>query len=135
MTRSKKIVASLATERAPASLALHELANVGPATLGDFKVLGVRSVAQLARRNPWQLYESLCRLTHARHDPCCIDVFLAAVHQARTGEARDWWSFTAQRKLDLAANPSLAPTAVRREAAPVTRSAGVSRSRQSRATP
>jgi Pathogenicity locus len=135
MTRSKKIVASLATERAPASLALHELANVGPATLGDFKVLGVRSVAQLARRNPWQLYESLCRLTHARHDPCCIDVFLATVHQARTGEARDWWSFTAQRKLDLAANPSLAPTAVRREAAPVTRSAGVSRSRQSRATP
>jgi hypothetical protein len=135
MTRSKKIVASLATERAPASLALHELANVGPATLGDFKVLGVRSVAQLARRNPWQLYESLCRLTHARHDPCCIDVFLATVHQARTGEARDWWSFTAQRKLDLAVNPSLAPTAVRREAAPVTRSAGVSRSRQSRATP
>nr|WP_243444214.1 helix-hairpin-helix domain-containing protein [Acetobacter persici] len=26
------------------------------------------------------------------------DVFAAAIHQARTGEARNWWSFTPQRK-------------------------------------
>lgn len=77
---------------------LADLANVGPATLQDFQVLGIRSVAQLARRNPWRLYDALCRLTGERHDPCVIDVFLATAHEARGGRPRAWWSFTAERK-------------------------------------
>jgi hypothetical protein len=31
-------------------------------------------------------------------DPCVWDVFAAAIHQARTGESRDWWTFTPERK-------------------------------------
>jgi hypothetical protein len=30
--------------------------------------------------------------------PCVEDVFAAAIHQARTGEALDWWIFSRQRR-------------------------------------
>jgi Pathogenicity locus len=35
----------------------------------------------------------------ASQDPCVYDVFAAAIHQARTGEAKNWWAFTGERKL------------------------------------
>jgi len=54
----------------PESLPLSTLANVGKATLGDFERLGIRSRAQLARRDAYRLYERLCALTAQRHDPC-----------------------------------------------------------------
>lgn len=77
---------------------LAELRNVGKAALKDFEVLGIVSVAQLATEEPRELYDRLCALTHARHDPCVEDVFTAAIHQARTGEALDWWVFSRERK-------------------------------------
>ncbi len=77
---------------------LADLANVGPATLGDFAVLGISSVRQLARRDPLRLYHSLCQRTGTRHDPCVIDVFMATIHQARGGRATPWWKFTPERK-------------------------------------
>ena len=104
---------------------LSTLANVGKATLGDFERLGIRTRAQLARRDAYRLYERLCALTAQRHDPCVIDVFLATISECRGNPPRDWWRFTPERKRALAADPSLAPTA--------TRTAGVSRSRPSRA--
>jgi hypothetical protein len=74
------------------------LRNIGPAMLRDFELLGVRSVAQLARRNADALYVRLQRLTGKRQDPCVWDTFAAAIHQARTGEALPWWHFTRERK-------------------------------------
>ncbi len=74
------------------------LRNVGPAALADFALLGIVSVADLAKEEPDALYMRLCQLTHARHDPCVHDVFTAAIHQARTGQARDWWRYSAARK-------------------------------------
>ncbi len=50
----------------PVSLA--DLANVGPATLGDFRTLGIRTLAQLAKQDAYRLYDRLCRATGARHD-------------------------------------------------------------------
>jgi len=44
---------------------LSDLISVGPAMLRDFEILGVRTVSQLARRNPERLYESLCRVAPA----------------------------------------------------------------------
>ncbi len=82
---------------------LRDLANVGPATLADFRVLGISSVAQLRRRDPFKLFDSLCRKTAQRHDPCCIDVFMAAIDEARTGRPTPWWKFTPKRKAMLAA--------------------------------
>jgi len=87
-----------AGKRTTPILQLSELANVGPATLGDLHQLGIRTVCQLARRDALALYRSLCRRTGKRHDPCVIDVFMAIIHQARGGEAMPWWKFTAERK-------------------------------------
>lgn len=71
---------------------------VGPATLGDFRALGIRTLPQLAKQDAFKLYERLCRRTGERHDPCCIDVFLSAIDQARGGAPRPWWEFTDFRK-------------------------------------
>lgn len=87
----------MATRRSPPQT-LADLANVGPATLGDFRVLGVRTLPQLARQDAFRLYERLCRKTGTRHDPCCIDVFLSAIDQARGAAPKPWWKFTAERK-------------------------------------
>jgi hypothetical protein len=82
--------------------ALRDLASVGPAILRDFELLGVRSVEELARRNPEKLYEQLCAVTGRRHDICCLDVFRAAVAQARNprppAEQRNWWYWSRARK-------------------------------------
>ena len=81
---------------------LHDLVSVGPAIARDFELLGVRSVAQLARRNPEKLYENLCRVTGQSLDICCLDVFRAAVAQARNprlpAEQCQWWYWSRQRK-------------------------------------
>lgn len=81
---------------------LRDLRSVGPATIKDLKILGINSVEQLARRDAKQLYEELCKATGVRHDPCCEDVFSAAIAQARDpflpGEQRDWWYWSRRRK-------------------------------------
>ena len=77
---------------------LSELRNIGKAMMLDFKILGITSVPQLAIQNADELYTRLCIMTAARHDPCVHDTFAAAIHQAKTGEALDWWAFTPLRK-------------------------------------
>ena len=81
---------------------LEDLVSIGPAMLRDFKLLGIRSVAQLAQQKPEALYEKLCRVTGQSQDICCLDVFSAAVAQARNprlpAEQRQWWYWSRQRK-------------------------------------
>ncbi len=81
---------------------LQDLISVGPAMVRDFRRLGVRSVAALARRNPEKLYEKLCQVTGQAQDICCLDVFRAAVEQARNpqlpAEQCQWWYWSRQRK-------------------------------------
>ncbi|NBX24753.1 MAG: mitomycin resistance protein [Planctomycetes bacterium] len=89
-----------ATPAKPRGLA--DLANVGPAALRDFRALGIRSVAQLARQDAFKLYDRLCRRTRNRNDPCVIDVFMATIAQSRGAAPKPWWKFTAQRKRALA---------------------------------
>jgi hypothetical protein len=68
----------------------------------DFERLGIRTVAQLARRSPEKLYERLCEITGQAQDLCCLDVFCAAVAQARNprlpSEQCQWWYWSRQRK-------------------------------------
>ncbi len=82
---------------------LSDIPNVGKATVGDFHVLGIRRPAQLAGKDPYALYERLCRKTGHRHDPCVIDVFISAVRYVEGAPARPWWHYTAERKATLAA--------------------------------
>lgn len=62
---------------------LRDLVSIGPAMLRDFELLEVASVAQLSRRNPERIYEKLCQIKRQPQDICCLDVFRAAVAQAR----------------------------------------------------
>jgi hypothetical protein len=81
---------------------LQDLTSVGPAIARDFELMGIRSVAQLSRRNPERLYERLCEITGQPQDICCLDVFRAAVAQARNprlpaGQCQ-WWYWSRRRK-------------------------------------
>ena len=84
---------------------LKDLTSVGPTFLADFKLLGVDSVANLKRRNPKRMYDQLCRLKRQRLDPCCLDVFVAAVAQAKDPELpveqRQWWYWSRVRKRNV----------------------------------
>jgi len=81
---------------------LSDLVSIGPAMLRDFELLGVGSVAQLARRNPEKMYEKLCEVTGQAQDICCLDVFRAAVAQAKNpnlpNDQRQWWQWSRKRK-------------------------------------
>ncbi len=81
---------------------LQDLISVGPAMLGDFQMLGISSMAQLARQNPRRMYDKLCRITGQRIDVCCLDTFQAAIAQARhpqlPAEKCQWWYWSRLRK-------------------------------------
>ena len=82
---------------------LAELRNVGPAMLRDFEMLGITSVDELASCDADELHQRLQEKTGQRQDPIVWDVFAATIHQARTGEALNWWAFTPVRKARKAA--------------------------------
>jgi len=81
---------------------LEDLVSIGPAMLRDFELLGIRSVAQLARQNPQRLYARLNRIQAQRQDPCVLDVFSAAVAQAQNPRLPaaqcQWWYWSKKRK-------------------------------------
>jgi pathogenicity locus Cdd1 protein len=81
---------------------LADLISVGPAMLRDFDMLGIHSVAQLARQEPRRMYERLNQKTGQRQDPCVLDTFCAAVAQARNprlpAEQCQWWYWSKKRK-------------------------------------
>lgn len=81
---------------------LGDLISIGPAMLRDFELLGIRSVAQLARQNPQRMYARLNRLSGQQQDPCVLDTFRAAVAQARNprlpAEQCQWWWWSKERK-------------------------------------
>lgn len=85
---------------------LKDLESVGPATLRDFELLGIRTVPQLARKSARGLYLQLCEVNGTRCDPCCQDVFSAAIAQARDPnlpqDQRRWWYWSRLRKLQQA---------------------------------
>jgi hypothetical protein len=76
---------------------LQQLPAVGPSIAQDLRRLGVKSVKDLARRDPERLYERLCVLTHERQDPCVLYTFRCAVYAARTSrpkpELLKWWNW------------------------------------------
>ena len=81
---------------------LADLISVGPAMLRDFDMLGIHSVAELAKQEPQKMYERLNQKTGQRQDPCVLDVFSAAVAQARNprlpAEQCQWWYWSKKRK-------------------------------------
>jgi hypothetical protein len=81
---------------------LGDLISIGPAMLRDFELLGIRSLAQLARQNPRRLYEKLGRVARQHQDICVLDTFCAAVAQAKNprlpANQCEWWYWSRKRK-------------------------------------
>ncbi|MEZ4740845.1 MAG: helix-hairpin-helix domain-containing protein [Bdellovibrionota bacterium] len=81
---------------------LIDLISVGKATIKDLELLGITKVHQLKSKDPQKLYDELCEITGSQHDICCLDVFKAAVEQAKDPDlSRDkcnWWYWSKQRK-------------------------------------
>lgn len=82
---------------------LEELPNVGPATAGYLRRAGVNRPADLVGRDPYALYDELCRVAGRRYDPCLLDQFISTVRFMAGEDARPWWAYTAERKRELAA--------------------------------
>jgi nucleotidyltransferase/DNA polymerase involved in DNA repair len=80
---------------------LQDLVSIGPAMLRDLNLLGIRQVGELANKKPAQMYRELCRLK-GQQDICCLDVFEAAVAQAKHPdlpiEQCQWWYWSRKRK-------------------------------------
>jgi hypothetical protein len=77
---------------------LQSLPGVGPASAADFRLLGINTPAELAGRNPQQLYDELCALTGQPQDRCVLYVFRCAIwvvenpdHPDKT--LRNWWAW------------------------------------------
>ena len=77
---------------------LEHLPNIGPAMVADFHALGITLPAQLVGGDPYALYQRLCELTGARHDPCVLDTFISAVRFMDGAPPHPWWHYTAERK-------------------------------------
>ena len=85
---------------------LTDIPNVGLATARDLRRLGIEEPGQLRGRDPFELYDRLCNLTGRRHDPCVIDVFIAAVRFIEGAPATPWWEYTPERKAILSGKKS-----------------------------
>lgn len=87
---------------------LEDVPNVGPAVASDLRRLGITSPDQLVGRDPYAMYDDLCRVTGVRHDPCVLDTFIAAVRYVVGRPRKPWWAFTAERQRVLAARDGAA---------------------------
>lgn len=80
-----------------------DLIAVGPIRR-DFELLGINTVAELARREPEAMYQELCRKMRKRQDVCVLDTF-RAVEQARNPslppEQCVWWYWSPVRKASV----------------------------------
>jgi Pathogenicity locus len=82
---------------------LEDIPNVGVSIAGDLRQLGITSPNDLAGRDPYAMYDDLCRITGERHDPCLLDTFIAAVRFMEGAAPQPWWKYTPERKQTLAA--------------------------------
>jgi len=80
-----------------------DIPNIGKAIEKNFVLLGIQDPIELVRKDPYQMYDDLCNVTHKKQDPCVIDIFLSAVSYMKGGSPKKWWEFTKERKIKLAA--------------------------------
>ncbi|MBA3961576.1 MAG: helix-hairpin-helix domain-containing protein [Chthoniobacterales bacterium] len=91
----------LKASNARSATALESIPNIGPSLADDLRLLGINQPRQLVGKDPWKLYRTLCRKTHARQDPCVLDTFISAVRFMEGAPAHPWWHYTAERKRTL----------------------------------
>ncbi|OGD74972.1 MAG: hypothetical protein A2Y64_02670 [Candidatus Coatesbacteria bacterium RBG_13_66_14] len=76
---------------------LVKIPGVGPRTASDLYDLGIRSVFDLTRRAPEELFEKLCKLRGRPVDRCALYILRAARRYAEKPdtdpEKLKWWFF------------------------------------------
>ena len=77
---------------------LEQIPNVGPKIARKLRQIRIQHPSDLIGKDPYDLFDTLCHLDGKRHDPCLLDVFIAAVAFSEGGAARPWWKYTAERK-------------------------------------
>ena len=75
-----------------------DIPNIGETMERDFILLGLHRPVELADKDPYHLYDELCRITGKKHNPCVLDTFISAVRYMQGGPPRKWWEFSAERK-------------------------------------
>ncbi|EHR70822.1 Pathogenicity locus [Burkholderiales bacterium JOSHI_001] len=88
-------------QRAADCQTLEQLPNVGPAMAADLRELGITHPRELARRDPFVLYQAMCVHSGCRQDPCVLDTFMAVTDFMRGAPPAPWWHYTAQRKIQF----------------------------------
>ena len=81
---------------------LTDIPNIGVSLAADLQSIGIRTPEDVRRKDPLAAYESLRTPMGRRHDPCVLDVFMAAHKFMNGGLRQQWWDFTAERKALLA---------------------------------
>ena len=102
MPQTKKQFKSSPTSSLKKLQELNRLVSVGDATLRDFGLLGIETLEDLACCDATDLYDRLCQSKGAKLDPCCEDIFQAAIEQAKNPhlaeEKKSWWYWSKKRK-------------------------------------
>lgn len=75
-----------------------DIPNVGEVMEKNLHALGLGEPIDLAGKDPYLLYDELCRITRKKLDPCVLDVFISAVKYMEGGPPEKWWEFTGERK-------------------------------------
>lgn len=81
---------------------LTDIPNIGVLLAADLESIGICTPEDVRRMDPLAAYESLRSPIRRRHDPCLLDVFMAAHKFMNGGPRQPWWDFTAERKTLLA---------------------------------
>lgn len=91
---------------------LEKIPNIGPSIAAKLQLIGVSSPQDLLGKDPYTMYDDLYHNTGVRHDPCVIDVFIAAVRFMAGKPSKPWWKYTPERKRTLAAKAKAKEVAV-----------------------
>jgi predicted GIY-YIG superfamily endonuclease len=91
---------------------LEDIPNVGPSIAAKLRLIGVSLPQDLLGKDPYAMYDDLCHNTGVRHDPCVLDVFIAAVRFMAGKSSKPWWKYTSERKRTLGARAKAKEVAV-----------------------
>ena len=81
---------------------LTDIPNIGVSLAADLESIGIGTPEDVRLMDPLAAYESLRTPMGRRHDPCVLDVFMAAHKFMNGGPRQPWRDFTAERKALLA---------------------------------
>jgi hypothetical protein len=77
---------------------LTDLPNIGKSLAKDLERIGIDTPEKLQGKEPYALYQRLCKVAGKRQDPCLLDILISITDFMNGGEPKVWWAYTAERK-------------------------------------